>query len=197
MVRSIGYQGRIISWEPVSESYRLLSEKASCDPEWYVNDCALGSADSYSTINVTKGTATASLYMPNAYGQRQFGDKLNIMRREQIEIRQLDEVFDECVAGISNPRVFLKIDSQGHDLEVIKGGGGCLNRIVAIQTEVSVLPIYEGVPTFLESMRCLEDLGFALSSLFPVRHDKCLRLIEMDSIMVRVPTGSEGSPKIS
>ena len=46
--------------------------------------------------------------------------------------------------------MLLKTDTQGWDLEVIEGAAGCLERVVALQVELSVRPIYEGSPGWLE-----------------------------------------------
>lgn len=102
-----------------------------------------------------------------------------------IEVGRLDDVFVTCVEGIPDPRVFLKIDTQGYDLEVIRGGAGCMGPILAIQSEPSVQAIYEGVPDYQETIAELNALGFELSGLFPVTLDRNLRLIEMNCVMIR------------
>jgi hypothetical protein len=43
---------------------------------------------------------------------------------------------------------------------------------LALQTEVAVHPIYEGVPTYLEAISHLNTLGFDLTGLFPVARDE-------------------------
>jgi FkbM family methyltransferase len=62
-----------------------------------------------------------------------------------IEIEQLD---------------FLKIDIQGGELSVFQNGKKKLANTVAIQTEVSFIPFYEGQPTFGSVDIELRGLGF-------------------------------------
>ncbi len=55
---------------------------------------------------------------------------------------------------------FLKIDIQGGELNVFQHGKKKLAHAVAIQTEVSFIPLYEGQPTFAAIDIELRGLGF-------------------------------------
>ena len=96
---------------------------------------------------------------------------------------RLDDLFDDLVPARAN--VFLKIDTQGWDLEVLRGAASSLSKIAALQSEVSVQPIYEGMPTMQDALEYLERVGFAVSGLFPVTLDQQLRVVEFDCIAVR------------
>ena len=54
-----------------------------------------------------------------------------------------------------------------------------------MQLEMSVIPIYEGQPSYQEAIDELESLGFVLSQMFPVVRDDRMRLIEFDAVFVR------------
>jgi hypothetical protein len=93
---------------------------------------------------------------------------------------------------LSLSRPYLKLDTQGYDVEVLKGGAAVMQKIVALQSECSVQPIYEGMLNFSDSIAFIESFGFQLSGIFPVvtiRH----RLIEFDCVMVRAGFGDEGA----
>jgi hypothetical protein len=112
---------------------------------------------------------------------------------ETVEVRRLDDLFDDLVDGLvpGRPNVFLKIDTQGWDLEVLRGAASTLPRIAALQTEVSVQQIYEAMPTVQDALEYLDQLGFAVSGLFPVTLDQQLRVVEFDCIAVR----AQGRPR--
>jgi hypothetical protein len=100
-----------------------------------------------------------------------------------VPVRRLDHVVEELNLG---PRgVFLKMDTQGWDLEVIRGAEACLPRIAALQSEMSVVPIYEGMPSYLDMLRELHGRGFEPAAMFPVSRQADLRLIEFDCVLVR------------
>ena len=86
---------------------------------------------------------------------------------------------------VAEPRVYLKMDTQGWDLEVLAGASGCLERIQAFQSEVAMHPIYDGMPALHESLSRFQDLGFGVSGLFPVSLDSNLEVIEFDCVAVR------------
>ena len=68
---------------------------------------------------------------------------------------------------------------------MLAGASGCLERIRALQSEVAMHPIYDGMPAMRDSLRRLEELGFGISGLFPVSLDSNLELVEFDCVAVR------------
>ncbi len=109
-----------------------------------------------------------------------------------MQIRRLDAILPQLVpAGVE--RIFLKLDTQGWDIEVLEGASGCLERIMALQLEVSARPVYEGMPTYLEALGYATSLGFALTDAVPVVRDSRNRVIEFDCVLVRdAPAGGTG-----
>ena len=63
-LRRAGYSGDIVSFEPVSGSFRELKERAAPDPRWHVHQTALGDTDEIREINVTATTTFSSLRSP-------------------------------------------------------------------------------------------------------------------------------------
>jgi hypothetical protein len=58
--------------------------------------------------------------------------------------------------------------------------------VLGLQSELSCVPIYDGMPTMTEQLTTYERAGFALSAMFPVsRDEESLRAIEFDAVMVR------------
>jgi hypothetical protein len=87
--------------------------------------------------------------------------------------------------GAAASSVYLKLDTQGYDLEVLKGAAGSLGSVQALQIEAAVQPLYRDMPDYRTMLAELEARGFALSAMFPVSHDARLRLIEFDCLFVR------------
>ena len=99
-------------------------------------------------------------------------------------MRRLDTLLPELVST-ADARIFLKSDAQGSDLEVLRGANGSLARIAAVQTEVPIKTIYEGMPSYTQVLGFLERHGFELTGVFPVTRDQELRVLELDCILVR------------
>lgn len=184
-LRKAGYKGRIVSWEPVRENFVKLKELSANDSNWFVHNAALGDSTGTSAINVNVATDCSSFLQPSAYGKEQFHGKLELQRTEEVEIKTLSDVFDQCVEGISKPKVFLKVDAQGFDINVFEGAKYKLSEICGLQAEMSVQHVFQGTIGYKDFMEILNKKGFVLSGIFPVRVDRLMRLIEIDCIMVR------------
>jgi FkbM family methyltransferase len=185
MLRHCGYQGRIISLEPVSEVYEKLKLRAAHDESWRTVKAACGSENETGAINVFGVSLHNSLLPPSKHMSCHV-DGHDVERTEQIAIRTLDSMFEDFVDGLPDPRVFLKIDTQGFDLEVVKGAGKCMHRVCGVQSEVSVVPLYEGMPDYLEAITVYRELGFEPTGFFPILHTATSHhLIEFDAVLTR------------
>ncbi len=185
--RHVGYDGLIVSFEPVSAQVDTLKQRAAADPCWVIWPYALGSETGKRHLNVMEGASLTSFLEPDSQTVKKF-DTLNVVnRREEVEIKRLDDVMPALrqLPGFPNAgNTFLKLDTQGYDLEVIKGGVGSLAGIAALQTELSVLPIYKEMPTYIEVMEALKERGFDMTGVFPVSRDSLSRIIEFDCVMI-------------
>jgi FkbM family methyltransferase len=195
-VRELGYLGQIISFEPVASTFAELERHTSADSNWRAVRTALGQRTGEVSINVTRSSPLASLRTPLTDVPARLAEGIQVDRRETTTLRRLDEIFADYVT-MSSPLVLLKLDTQGWDLEVLRGATGCLDKVVAIQSEVSVLPLYEGMPAWLESMAFIHELGFEPTGLFPVSYATGVHVVEFDCMMVRFdpfgPDRSRGS----
>jgi FkbM family methyltransferase len=187
LLRRCGYKGRIASFEPVKASFEILRAKAAKDPQWSVYNYALGAKAEEKLIHVSRSTVMASFLDATEFSHTQFPEGMPVTRDEKVTIRTLDEVFGLVTEGLKSPRVFLKMDTQGFDLQVFAGAKRSLPQVRGLQTEISIQAIYEGMPDYLESLATYTKAGFVMSGLYPVSRDKqTLALIELDCVMRRV-----------
>ncbi len=185
MIRhEVGFPGQILTFEPVRHFVDILREKSRGDPAWQIHDCALGSSAGEATINVTKSPGLNSILQPRTDVVAGFWKEDSITRVEKIRVRTLDDVLEERDVDGKKHKIYLKLDTQGFDLEVLKGGVKSVPDVCALQTEASIRPIYESMPNYVESLEYLSRIGFDVSGMFPVTHDSALRLIEFDCIFV-------------
>jgi FkbM family methyltransferase len=178
------YDGEIISFEPVTSAFAALTHAANLDSNWRVQKLALGSQPSFKKIHVTSYSAMSSFLTTNEYCAKAFGDNSRVVDDETVEIRRLDQVLGELIAGTKNRRIFLKMDTQGYDLEVFAGLGDFAKNVLMLQSEVSVIPLYNEMPHWTNSIHFFEKSGYGVSGLFPVNVDD-FRAIEFDCLMVR------------
>ena len=82
--------------------------------------------------------------------------------------------------------IYLKIDVQGFELRVLRGSVETLPRVIAIESEVSFAPIYEGQALAPQVLVELQRLGFEpiwieRGFVDPMTH----RMLQADVLFVR------------
>lgn len=179
-----GFNGWIFSFEPVSKYVDILNAKSGSDTKWKVFDFALGGADDLATINVTKSPGLNSFLEPRKDVVKGYWAADGVSGTEQVRVRMLDGIFQGLRDEYGFRTPYLKLDTQGFDLEVLKGAIHSLGEFRALQAEASVRPLYKEMPDYRAVIDYLDLAGFDLSGLFPVSYDKALRLIEFDCLMI-------------
>ena len=185
MLRAAGYHDRIVSIEPVPETYERLEQAASEDASWTTLNVALGEQDETKLMNVFAASDLSSFLSPSVNIEVNL-DNSHVTRIQPVITKRLDSIFGEIVAGISAPRVFLKLDTQGYDLRVLKGAVESLSYVHGIQSEVSVIPLYDGMPDYLEALTYYRQLGFEPTTFVPVVHARHTgHVLEFDVVLRR------------
>ncbi|MDS4042263.1 MAG: FkbM family methyltransferase [Candidatus Competibacter sp.] len=179
-LRQIGYRGLICSFEPLSLEFSYLSHAFRNDPYWQGYQIALGHENGKTVINVIPNlTVMSSLLQSKVRWQG--------MKAEEIEIRRLDDFFTDFINNISiqNLRIFLKMDTQGYDMNVFEGGRGCLHFVQGLQSELSIVPLYYGMPHYIQALETYEQAGFKLYNLSVVSRTGEGDLQELNCMMRR------------
>jgi FkbM family methyltransferase len=183
-IRAGGYDGRIVSFEPVPRAFEALERAASGDPDWHVRPLALGREEGAMTMNAVPGTLS-SLRPPTELGARRY-KRLRDPEPVEVQVRRLDELLDELLEGLEKPRPYLKLDTQGFDMDAFKGAGERIGDFVGMQSELALMQIYEGTPRLPEALVVYEAAGFDVAAMYPVsRQGKTARVLEFDCVMVR------------
>lgn len=184
-LRAAGLKLPIISIEPGVEAHAGLIEAATNDPDWTVAPrMAISDTRGTASLNVNTRSDMNSL-KPIAEVTRDAFPKAKPVTTEEVQTERLDEIVDDLVEPRGSP-IFLKIDTQGCEAEVIRGAERVLSRIVAIQLEMSLVPLYEGEPNYLELINELGRLGYDLHLVLPGYFSRVLgRQLQFDGLFVR------------
>lgn len=185
MLSELGYDGHIVSFEPVRENFDALCRTSASNPRWTAHHVALGDRDATTTINVARRTDFSSLLPTNDYGLDQFPSMSEPIRVEEVRIARLDTILESVLSHVEAPRIFLKMDTQGSDIEVFRGAQHSLHRIEALQAELYFREVYTGAPLFGAALAELQAGGFDLTGLYPVGRAGRLEVIDADCVMVR------------
>lgn len=184
-IRLAGYSGRIISFEPVPKAHAELTKAAANDPLWeVVKPTAIGEFDGEIEINVSKATDMSSILEPTdnlllALPRTQLSERL------LVPIRRLDTILPELVdKKMSN--MFLKIDTQGYERNVLNGAHETLSRFWGLQMELSLFSLYEGEETYLSFLNDLHALAmYPLMIVETNFSKKLMRQLQIDIVFAK------------
>jgi FkbM family methyltransferase len=182
-IRKIKFQGDIISFEPIKSVFETLKENLKNDPKCTVKNFALGDKNETKTINIAKNFASSSFFSRTKYFE-EIATQTEYISEENVEIKVLDTLFD----SICNPEdvVFLKLDTQGYEKNILNGATQSLKKIKGVQIELALKPSYIDAPDFKEIFKILDDAGFTIYSLEEGFEDTTTgRLLEIDALFFR------------
>lgn len=160
-----GYGGRILSFEPLPDAHRALVENASSHSRWSVAPCcALGRARGELPIYRSRNVASSSmLVMRDEHVAA--APETDTVGAETVQVLALDEVAE--VRDARDTTIFLKLDVQGYELEVLAGAERTLPRVAAMLLECSIVPCYEGSPLIGDVLAWLSSHGYQTLDLVP------------------------------
>ena len=178
-----GWQGGIVSFEPIKQNHEELTRAAAAlNGRWTVAaPMALGAASGETEINVSENMVSSSL-LPVGAASTDVLPSTRYLRTETIAVRRLDDVLEPALPG---PFV-IKTDTQGFDLEVLKGSPETLKNTKVLMIEMILAPLYEGGCRFGDLFNFCEDAGFrciALTEGF-ADYDRD-EVLQVDGVFVR------------
>jgi FkbM family methyltransferase len=91
---------------------------------------------------------------------------------------------DQIATGLPGP-TFLKIDAQGAELEILKGGSDTIRGCDMIQLEVALLPYNAGAPEVLETVTFMKQIGFVPYDFSGFTRPNGVDLVQVDIIFAR------------
>ena len=183
-IRREGYSNQIISFEPLTEAHQVLEDSSKKDENWQTfRRTAIGEYDGQTTINVAKNSYSSSL-KTIAPSHLEFAPDSKTTHTENVSIATIDSLFNE-ISG-SRKRIFLKIDTQGYEMEVLAGASKSLSKIHGLQIELSLMTLYKDQSLYLKILEFLNEAGFDVWGIQPgFKDNKTGRLLQFDAILFR------------
>lgn len=174
---------KIISFEPLSQAHEEIKRRSNAYPHWSVFDrVAVGEAAGSTEIHVSQNSVSSSLLEMKST-HTEVAPHSVMVGRESVPIVSLNEVLG---SSPRSERYYLKIDTQGYELKVLKGADKILDQVVAIQVELSWVELYAGQPLALEVIQWLLDRGFSPFGFAPgLRKTDNRQLLQMDGFFLR------------
>lgn len=182
-LRHIGFGGLIISFEPIPEAAAKIARAARRDRLWIVRQLALDSRVRIVNFNVMRDSQFSSLHEPDHSNTTAFVDKNRVEKQIPVRTETIANVYPLLQAEFGFNRPFLKLDTQGHDVDVVQGADAYIRQFVGLQSELCLTPLYKNSRTFHEALDYYQALGFRLSALMPNNAGAFPDLNEVDCLM--------------
>jgi FkbM family methyltransferase len=183
IARKAGYKGPIVSFEPLAAAFAKLARSAAKDPRWSAFHLGLGARDHETTIHIS-GDSQASSLVKMLPRHEEIAPYFSRVGEETISIRKLDTLWDDHVPAGS--KVYLKIDTQGFEKQVLKGAARSLAHVQIVQLEISILPLYEGTWLLPDVLKHMARRGLTLVSLeYGFCHPETGQMLQIDGIFAR------------
>lgn len=104
------------------------------------------------------------------------------------EVSLITRTLDEIAAEFSQP-IFLKIDAQGAELEILEGSEQTILRCDLIQLEVALQNYNTGAPDFQQVVTFMKERGFVPCDLSGFSRPNGVDLVQIDLLFVREDSG--------
>jgi FkbM family methyltransferase len=194
-MRQIGYRGLIVSFEPLPEVFAETQRTMAGDRRWAGFNMALGEREETLQINRSKSSIFSSFNLPTSEVTAMFDDENKVVEAKDVQVRRLDNVLTELNYTKYLGRTLLKVDTQGFEMQVLRGLGTYLRKLPAVQCEISSVPIYKRTPHMTEILAFLNENNFRPACFFPVSWMADWSVVEFDSIFINSFTQELQSPR--
>jgi FkbM family methyltransferase len=156
------FHGSLIhAFEPDPDTFKKLQENTADIPDLTCNNCGLGAINGELAFGVSDHPEMSSFLAPDkqAWGQ--------VLQQIKVPVQTID---DYCAKRKINRIDILKSDTQGYDLQVLRGAEGMMRRhgIQMLFMEVNFSQLYKGQPRLDEIYSYLHDHGFRLVTFYPM-----------------------------
>jgi FkbM family methyltransferase len=173
------------SFEPSPVAFAALSETAAAAGGRIVaHNFGLGeTAETLALHSAVDSLPSSSLLASTDVNAAAF-PKTRRVEDLSVEVRVLDEVAPDLDPPLADD-LLVKIDVQGFEDRVIRGGRKTIARARAAVIEVQVADLYDGQPSFEELFREMDALGHAFIGVLDQFSDPTGRVLYFDAVFLR------------
>lgn len=173
---------RALLIEPQPEFAKALRSRFD-DPRVAIQQCAVSDHCGSVSFDILNAPCSSSVLhaIPSAGGA---GKRLDLSVRERVTVqtRRLDDLLADT--GTIGDIDLMKIDTQGAELQVLRGATGTLARVRIIWVEVSFVRLYEGSALFADVHAFMKQHGFRLYSLHDGFRGSDGELLQADALFL-------------
>ena len=174
----------IHAFEPLPDCFARLQAQAARFPAIHAWNLALGEHAGTAAFERNEYTPSSSMLPLDAWHKEAF-PRARAVRPLEVVVDRLDDVAGRL--ALADP-LLLKIDVQGTEDRVLRGGERTVARASVILVETSFVPLYVGQTTHRDVCDLLQGWGFVYAgALDQLLDPRTGHVLSADSIFVRQP----------
>jgi len=171
-------------FEPLPGAFKALGSWSENKKNVHVFNLALGeevgNAEMYEHITHSPSSSLLTT--------TQTSERLYPVVKEQKKIATQVDTLDNFISQKAltlTSDILIKLDVQGYEDRVIRGGSQTFKKARACLLEVNLQPLYRQQASFKALFRLLDDLGFEYGGNFDQTYDNNGRVVFFDAIFIR------------
>lgn len=154
-VRNHGYSGEAICIEPLKKNYNKL--KVGTFHNTVAINCAVGNKNGYIYINQASNDGLSSSILELDDHHINAAPNIKYTGKEKVKISKLSKILETN----THKKIFVKIDTQGYEFEVLKSiGKNNLYRVYAFEIETSLVSTYKKMTLIEDIIKYLRNRGY-------------------------------------
>lgn len=175
---------QILCFEPAPEAYAALSGRFAGSRRVQCMEQALGATNGTVVLHVSGIDQANSVKKITSVHTTAWKESERVGEHE-VRMGRLDDHLRNLP---DNARVFLKIDVQGAEKDVLLGCTAQLAKIQVVFVELSLVPLYEGSALVPEMVTLLDQMGFDLFGVVErIGAPGDWHPVQLDCVFVRKP----------
>jgi FkbM family methyltransferase len=184
-ISNIFPQAEIYCFEPLPEPFNLLKRWAEKQKNRRIKSFNFALGDNEGIVNIFMHIdhSSSSSFLKTT----ETCEQLYPFTKKQITTKVKLRALDKWIASIENPSldILIKLDVQGYEASVIKGGIKTFGMAKACILEVNLDQLYEDQATFESISKLLNDLGYCYAGNLNQTYADDGRVIFIDAVFVR------------
>ena len=163
--------------------HKILKKNSKAHDNWTVyENFGFGKINETKLINISKNSVSSSILEINKTHLDIEPDARTI-RKEEIRLITLNDFLSQN--EYKDKKIFVKIDTQGYEENILLGADKVLNQISTIMIETSISKVYDQEKDYLEMINLMKSFGFHVWSVERgFTNKKTGQVLQLDIIFV-------------
>lgn len=153
---------RTIAIEPLPGCAAQIRQREKAIRNLTVFECAVSDHEGRAVLFENAYAPASSLLPVSKMSTDEFPQTAGHQKEVGVAVRRLDDLID---LDALEKEILIKIDVQGLEDKVIRGGEKTFRSAKFVMIEMSFVPMYDGQPLFEEAHELLVNMGFRFAGI--------------------------------